>query len=61
MLHRVPEAATYEETLEVLEVHFGDQQLATTYRSQLKTRIQAVRGSLNDFATAFKQLIHHGY
>jgi DNA primase large subunit len=61
MLHRVPKAVTYEETLEALEDHFRDQHLAIKYCSQLKTRTQAVGESLQEFATAIKQLIHHGY
>jgi hypothetical protein len=49
---------TCEETLEALEDHFEDQHLATTYRSQLKMT-QVVGESLQEFATAFEQLVHN--
>jgi hypothetical protein len=61
VLHGIQKAATYEETLEALEDQFGDQHIATMYRSQLNTRTQTVGESLQEFATAIKQLIHHGY
>jgi hypothetical protein len=44
-----------------LEDHFGDQYLAAMYHSQLKSRIQGVRESLQEFATAIKQCTHHAY
>jgi hypothetical protein len=43
MINRVPKGATNEKTLEALEDRFGDQHLAITYLSQLKTRTQGVR------------------
>jgi hypothetical protein len=44
-----------------LEDHFGDQHLAAAYRSQLKTRTQKAGESLQEFATAIKQLAHGAY
>jgi hypothetical protein len=44
-----------------MEDHFRDQHLATTYRNQLKTRTQGVGESLQEFATAIKQLTHCAY
>jgi hypothetical protein len=57
----VLKGATYEETLETLKDHFRDQHLAVAYRSQLKTRTQAVGESLQGFATAVEQLAHRAY
>jgi hypothetical protein len=51
----------YEETIEALEDHFGDQHLAAAYRSQLKTWTQKAIESLQEFATAIEQLAHHAY
>jgi hypothetical protein len=51
----------YEETFRVLEDSFGDQNLAAAYHTKLKTRIQLVDKSLEDFATAVRQLAHHAY
>jgi hypothetical protein len=61
VLHRVPKGATYEETFEALEDCFGDQHLATVYRSQLKARTQDVGEPLQEFATTVEQLSHHAY
>jgi hypothetical protein len=46
MLHGVPKGTTYEEIFEALEDSFGDQHLATVYRSQLEMRTQGVREAL---------------
>jgi hypothetical protein len=61
MLHGVPKGATCEETLKALEESFGDQHLAAAYCSQLKTRTQGVRESLQEFVTAIEQHAHHPY
>jgi hypothetical protein len=61
MLHGVPKGTTYEETLQALEDCFRDQHLAIVYCSQLKTRTQGVRESLQEFSTAVEQLAHHAY
>jgi hypothetical protein len=49
---------TYEETLGALQDIFGDQHLAASYRSQLKSRTQGVGESLQKFATAIEHLAH---
>jgi hypothetical protein len=51
VLHGVRKKVMYEETVEALEDRFGDYHLDTAYRSQLKTRNQRVRDSLQEFAT----------
>jgi hypothetical protein len=56
VLHGVPKGATYEETPGALEDRFGDQHLATAYRSELKTRTLDVGESLQEFDTAVKHL-----
>jgi hypothetical protein len=61
VLQRVPKGQTYEETLEALEDRFGDQYLAAIYHSQLKTRTQGVRVSMQECATAVEQLDHYAY
>jgi predicted phage tail protein len=55
MLHGVPTNVTYEETLQALEDHFGDEHFAAAYRSQLKTRTQRAGESLQDFVYAVVQ------
>jgi hypothetical protein len=59
MLHGALKGVTYEETLEALEDHYGDQYLANANHSQLKMRAQGVRESLEESATAIEQLAHH--
>jgi hypothetical protein len=61
VLHIVLKRATYEETIEAHEDCFGDQHLATTYCSRLKTRTQCVGEPVQEFATAIEQLAHHTY
>jgi hypothetical protein len=61
VLHGIPINATYQKTLQALEDRFGDQHLAAAYRSQLKARTQRARESLQEFATAIKQLAHRTY
>jgi hypothetical protein len=61
VLHRVLKGANYEETLEALEDHFGDQHLAAVYCSQLKTRTQGAGKSLQEFAPDVEQLAHRAY
>jgi hypothetical protein len=51
----------YEETLKALEDRFRDQHFAAAFCSQLKTRTQRAGESLQDFATAVKQLAHCAY
>jgi hypothetical protein len=58
MIYGVPKGATFEETLKTLEALCRNQLLAAAYRSQLKTRIQGVGESLQEFATAIEQLAH---
>jgi hypothetical protein len=52
VLQGVPKGATYEETLEALEDRFGDQHLASTYCSQLKTRTPGVGKPFQESVTA---------
>jgi hypothetical protein len=61
VLHGIPKGATYEETLQVLEDRFRDQQFAAAYCSQLKTRTQTVMASLQEFSTAIEQLANCAY
>jgi hypothetical protein len=61
VLHRVSKGAAYEKTIKALDDHFGDHRLATTYRSQLKTRTQRTGESLQEFTTTVEQLAHHAY
>jgi hypothetical protein len=61
VLHGTPKNATYQETLQALEDRFGDQQFATLFYSQLKTRTQRAGESLRDFATAVDRLAHGAY
>jgi hypothetical protein len=56
MLHGIPRNAAYEETFLALEDRFRDQHFAAAFRSQLKTRTQRSGESLQEFATAIKQL-----
>ena len=58
ILHTMPAKATYEDIMESLWDRFGDHQLATAYRSQLKTRVQASSETLQDFVAAVEQLAH---
>jgi hypothetical protein len=51
----------YEEAIEALEDHFGDQHLAAAYRSQLNAGTQKAGESLQEFATAIEQLAHRAY
>jgi transcriptional accessory protein Tex/SPT6 len=51
----------HEETFKALEDRFGNQHFAATYCSQLKTRKQRVRKSLQEFGMAVKQLAHRVY
>jgi hypothetical protein len=61
ILHGVRKGTTYEETLEALEDHFGDQHLATAYHSHLEARNQDVGETLQEYTIAIKQLAHHAY
>jgi hypothetical protein len=58
VLHGVLKGATYEEILEALDDHFGDQYLAAMYCSQLQTRTHGVGESMQEFATAIEQLAY---
>jgi hypothetical protein len=44
----------YQETLQVLENHLGDQHFAAAFRSQLNIRTQRAGESLQDFDTAIE-------
>jgi hypothetical protein len=59
VLYGIPADTTYEETLQALEDHFGDQHFAAAYYCQLTTRTQKAGESLQDFAMAIEQLSHH--
>jgi hypothetical protein len=48
----------YKETIRALKDQSGDQHLVAAYCTQLKTRTQIVGESLQEFATAIKQLTH---
>jgi hypothetical protein len=61
VLYRIPKNATYEETLQALQDHFGDQHFAALFHSQLKTRIHRAGESLQAFAMAVEQLAQHAY
>jgi hypothetical protein len=54
VLHRVPKEVY--ETIKALEDSFGDQHLVTAYCSQLMTRTQCNGESVQEFATAVKQV-----
>jgi hypothetical protein len=58
VLHGVPKGATYEEAL---EDPFGDQHLATAYRSRLKSRTQGVGKSMQECSIFIEQLAHRAY
>jgi gas vesicle protein len=58
VLHSVPAGAPYEDIVGALQDQFGDHQLPTAYRSQLKTRVQAGGETLQEFAAAVEQLAH---
>jgi hypothetical protein len=49
----------YEETLEALQDHLGNQHLANAYHSRLKMRTQHVAESLQELCTEIKQVAHH--
>jgi hypothetical protein len=61
VLYSILTSTTYEETLQALEDHFGDQHFSAAYRCQLTTRTQKTGESLQDFATAIEQLAHRAY
>jgi hypothetical protein len=61
VLHGIPTSATYEETLQALEDHFGDRHFPAAYRSHQKTRTQKAEESLREFATAIEQLALSAY
>jgi hypothetical protein len=56
ILHSVPVEASYEDTVGALQDRFGDHQLPTAYRSQLKARVQTSGETLQEFAAAVEQL-----
>jgi hypothetical protein len=60
-LHGIPKGATYEEILQALEACFGEEPIASAYRSQLKVRKHKAGESLQDFATAIQQLALRAY
>jgi hypothetical protein len=55
VLHGIPTRATYEDTIQVIEYRFGEQNFVAVYRCQL-TRIQKAGESLKDNATTIEQL-----
>jgi hypothetical protein len=61
VLHGVPKGTIYDETLEALEDRFEEKDLAVAYRSQLKTRTQAVGEPSQEFERALERLGHPAY
>jgi hypothetical protein len=61
VLPRVPKGAMFKKTIATLEDRFGDQHLAIGYRSQPKSWTQDDSESLQEFATATEQFIHHAF
>jgi hypothetical protein len=58
ILHSVPAEESYEDIVGAVQYRFGDHQLAATYQSQLKARVQTSGETLQEFATAIEQLAH---
>jgi len=58
ILHTVPAEAKYEDVVGALQDRFGDYQLATAYRSQLKASVQASSETLQEFTAAVGQLAY---
>jgi hypothetical protein len=59
VLHRVHKGVTYEEAIDALEDHFGDQLLVTVCHTQLKRRTQLTGESLQEFTITIEQLTRH--
>jgi len=61
ILHIMLAKVTYVDIVESLRDRFGDHQPATTYRSQLKARVQVSGETLQEFAAAVEQLAHRAF
>jgi hypothetical protein len=56
ILHAVPTEATFGDIFRAFRDRFGEQQLATAYRSQLKARVHKIGETLQDFAAGVEKL-----
>jgi hypothetical protein len=54
----IPPGTTYEDIVGALKGRYGDHQLATAYREQLKARTQLIGESQQEFAAVIEQLAH---